>query len=138
MDTSTRINSQKLAKNIRKFRDIHFSEKGDDKRLAELAGVTPRTLSHWMRGTRTPSPAKLYALAKAFGISIQELCGLPRPPQLRSFKHLPDTVKGRIMAVDVLLLLLREYRRALVNTRDGGKAARIIREFRKVAEQELR
>lgn len=137
MDTSTRVISQKLAKNIRKFRDIHFSGRGGTKRLADLAGVTPQALSQWMRGARKPSPARLYALSRAFGISVQELCGLPRPPQPRSLKRLPDIIRGRVMAVDALLLLLRKYRQALASTKDGGKAARIFREFRAVVEQEL-
>ena len=44
--------------------------------LAEQLGVTRQAVSKWESGTSEPSTANLLALAKLYGISLDELVGL--------------------------------------------------------------
>lgn len=44
--------------------------------LAEQLGVTRQAVSKWESGTSEPSTANLLALAKLYGISLDELIGL--------------------------------------------------------------
>ncbi len=44
--------------------------------LAEQLGVTRQAVSKWESGASEPSTANLLALAKLYGISLDELVGL--------------------------------------------------------------
>lgn len=52
--------------------DRHMSQEY----LAEQLGVTRQAVSKWESGTSEPSTANLIALAKLYGISLDELAGL--------------------------------------------------------------
>ena len=41
--------------------------------LAEKLGVSNKTISKWENGTSDPSTSNLFALAKLYGISVEEL-----------------------------------------------------------------
>jgi transcriptional regulator with XRE-family HTH domain len=45
-------------------------------RLAELAGVTPRTVQNWEYGKRTFDFESAVQLARALGITLDELAGV--------------------------------------------------------------
>lgn len=69
-------NRNALIKNIRRFKELHFPGKGSGIRFADEAGVSPQTVSNWLGGRRVPTFMQLYRLAKVFGVSPLELCGL--------------------------------------------------------------
>lgn len=66
-----------VVRNIRLHRKRLYPERGGGNRLAKKLGISPQLLSQWTSGVRAPTLDKLIALAEAFGISIQELCGRP-------------------------------------------------------------
>ena len=41
--------------------------------LAEKLGISPQAVSKWENGTSDPSTSNLFALAKLYGISVEEL-----------------------------------------------------------------
>ena len=41
--------------------------------LAERLGVTPQAISKWENGTSDPNTSNLFALAKLYSISVEEL-----------------------------------------------------------------
>ena len=56
-----------IIKRLRK--DKNFTQE----ELAEQLGVTCQAVSKWENGTSDPSTSNLLALAKLFGISVEEL-----------------------------------------------------------------
>ena len=49
-------------------------EKGiSQEKLAEYVGVSRQAVSKWENGTSDPSTSNLIALAKLFGVSVEEL-----------------------------------------------------------------
>jgi transcriptional regulator with XRE-family HTH domain len=58
-------------------------------RLAELAGVTPRTVQNWEYGKRTFDFESAVQLAQALGISLDELAGIGQA------KAAPTKKKGK-------------------------------------------
>ena len=54
-------------KQMRKANDL------DQKKLAKILSVSPKTISHWETGYTEPSIAQLIALANYFNITIDEL-----------------------------------------------------------------
>jgi len=52
---------------------LHGLPRGAQRRLAELAGLSPETVSRWKAGRGNPRQAELEALADAMGVSVAHL-----------------------------------------------------------------
>ena len=59
-----------LAQNIRTQRKAHSLTQEN---LAEAIGVTVGAVSKWENGTSDPSTSNLLALARLYGLSVEEL-----------------------------------------------------------------
>ena len=58
----------------RRLLKIKHNNKGyDQKELAEASGISESTISHYMKGTRTPKAENLVRLAKALDCTVDEL-----------------------------------------------------------------
>ena len=57
---------------IRRFREV---ARLSSRELAEAVGVVPSALSHWERGSATPTTKHVEAVAKALGLSMAEFYG---------------------------------------------------------------
>ena len=51
----------------------HNNKDYDQKELAEASGISESTISHYMKGTRTPKGENLVRLAKALDCTVDEL-----------------------------------------------------------------
>ncbi len=72
-DAPTPIENQSFPEILKSHRTArHMSQEF----LAEQLGVTRQAVSKWESGTSEPSTANLLALAKLYGISLDELVGL--------------------------------------------------------------
>ena len=59
-----------VGRNIARLR---LSQGMTQERLAQRMGVTPQAVSKWENGTSDPSTSNLCALAKLYGIPVEEL-----------------------------------------------------------------
>ena len=59
-----------LKDNLKRLRKEHNLSQED---LAEKLGVSRQSVSKWEQGITDPSTANLFALAKLFGVSVEEL-----------------------------------------------------------------
>ena len=73
-----------FSKNLRYYRLKNFMTQ---KQLAEKVGLAPSTITHYERGSRTPSMEILKALAEALGIHVSDFL-LARKTDL-VFSHSP-------------------------------------------------
>ena len=53
--------------------DLRKAGQMSQKELADAVGVSVQTVSKWENGTSDPSTANLMALAKLYGLSVDEL-----------------------------------------------------------------
>lgn len=75
---------RKLGQTIRDYKEKNFPGKGGGNRLAQRLGIRPQLLSQWIGGSKEPTILQLHSLAKTFGISIQELCAMPKIRKTKS------------------------------------------------------
>jgi transcriptional regulator with XRE-family HTH domain len=81
-----------LLPNLKKLRTASLLTQ---KQLAEVIGVTPRTLIRWEAGDGEPGLSELLALAKYFNISVSELVDDPlRPGQAGPVPRVADLSGG--------------------------------------------
>ncbi len=88
-----------IAGNIQRLKEKKFPGRGGSKKCADALGVTPQQWSPWEIGTRGPDEATLRAIAKLFGVTVDELlrepAAKPEPPSLPpSDTALPDAVQA--------------------------------------------
>lgn len=76
MGTFTQSQRKVIARNIRNYINEQFTEKERMQELARELGVSPATVSQWVKGRQTPQIAHLYQLSKVFNIPLDQLCGL--------------------------------------------------------------
>src|SRR5262245_37493646 len=66
----------------RKYTDVKFSERLQEilrvrdltqKGLAEMTGVTPSAVTHWVKGNRVPGAEELKRVAEALGFTMDEV-----------------------------------------------------------------
>lgn len=75
MNVFTENQRKRIARNIRKGLDTKFAGHGRSRRLANLLGVSPSTVSRWINGVGTPELENLSRMAAAFDIPLHRLCG---------------------------------------------------------------
>lgn len=91
-----------LAENIAKYRNAAGETQGQ---LAQLLGVSNRTISKWENAEGEPDVAAMMKIAEHYGVTLDELCGfetvkaekkaVPTPDEaaLRTFSESFDTLK---------------------------------------------
>ena len=55
------------------IKELRERNKMTQLQLADKLGVTDKTISKWETGTSDPSTSNLFALAKLYGVSVEEL-----------------------------------------------------------------
>ena len=63
------MNQDDTMRGIRVLRGMSRSQ------VAEAIGVTPETIGRWERGESEPTRAYLISMARAYGVSIDQLVG---------------------------------------------------------------
>ncbi len=127
MDTLTNTDKRIFAKNMRKYREQYFSERGGVGRFATSVGVSQRTLSRWLSGALFPSPEHLRAIAKALEVDEQELCGRRKVKNTANNKDFSEVVQGQLDVIDTQMLLLRHNKRALLGEADAKRHRESVR-----------
>lgn len=69
-----------------KLRTFRKEKKLTQKKIAEVINVGQGTLSSWEDGAKVPNILSILDLCEAFGLSLDELLGLKKPPRSPS-KH---------------------------------------------------
>lgn len=62
---------EEFARRLRKIK--HNNKDYDQKELSEVTGISEATISHYLKGTRTPRGENLVKLAKALDCTVDEL-----------------------------------------------------------------
>lgn len=96
------LERQRLASRIREYRKAADLSQ---KELADKIGRAQTVVSSWEIGTGVPDANQLPAIAKALGVSVADICGIP---DLNSFdKELLDAFHGadKITQNNIKLLL---------------------------------
>lgn len=71
---SVELERERLAARLREYRkDLKMSQK----ELAKKLGKAQTVISSWEIGTGVPDASQLPAIAKALGVSLGDLCGIP-------------------------------------------------------------
>lgn len=68
------LERERLAARLKEYRkELNLSQK----ELAEKLGKTQSVISSWEIGTGVPDASQLPSIAKALGVSLGDLCGIP-------------------------------------------------------------
>jgi transcriptional regulator with XRE-family HTH domain len=88
-----------ISRNIIKYRKA----KGlTQTKLAELAGLSTRMIAHYETNISNPPLNNLLAIAKALGVSILELIGQSKGPQVDLFQDIDMRTLKKIMQIKEL------------------------------------
>lgn len=133
MKTLTPKQKAALAKNISACKRKLFPGMNDAACLAGILGVSKSALDAWSRGSRTPSPAHLAALAIVFGTTPEKLCGKRSkaetpPPGLPGRRK--SATAGFLELLDTLEAMLDSERRVLRGERDRREQGRALERIR--------
>jgi transcriptional regulator with XRE-family HTH domain len=79
-----------IAANIRRLKERKFPGRGGSKKCADALGVTPQQWSPWEIGTRGPDEKTLKAIARLFGVAVDDL--------LRELESAPTAVPVTVSA----------------------------------------
>jgi transcriptional regulator with XRE-family HTH domain len=86
-----------------RIKDVRLSRGWSQKTLADMLGLTFQQIQKYERGINRISASRLYLVARAVGVSVDELCQKPSPKASRS----------DISGVPQTRLTLELYRHAL-------------------------
>lgn len=92
MASFTQKQKKLIAKNIGKSIDKLGINDDGVHHLAHELDVSPATVSQWVHGKRTPRLEHLYRMSKIFNLSLQQLCGLPKPTSKRTSELASDII----------------------------------------------
>lgn len=92
MNTFSNSQKKRVAGNIRKELEAKFPAHGRNRRLARLVGVSPATVSQWLKGTSSPELEHLWRMAVAFDVPLHRLCGYSMNRRIRTNDRLFDAV----------------------------------------------
>lgn len=118
---------RKLGQTIRDHKEKKFPGRGGGNRLAQELGIRPQLLSQWIGGVKEPTMLQLYALAKAFGISIQELCAMPKIKKS----------KGKVTGLDMVSEITDLYKLAHINKISAQRERRFLTTIKSMISNEL-
>ncbi len=120
-----------LASNIQALKKKKFPGRGGSKKCADALGVTPQQWSPWEIGTRGPDEETLEAIAKLFGVTVDELLREPDPPSPPpSEPALPVAVQaaGGSELAEIVSLLLRAQNEYVSGVRSADQLSGLMRD----------
>ena len=103
-----------LAENIAKYRNAASETQGQ---LADLLGVSNRTVSKWENAEGEPDVAAMMKIAEHYGVTLDELCGFEANP---APKAAPTPNEAALRAFSESFDVLKRLRTNINEGEDGG------------------
>ena len=120
-----------IAGNIQKFKEGKFPGRGGSKKCADALGVTPQQWSPWEIGTRGPDEKTIKAIAKLFGVTVEDLLRAPEPKPA-SEPVIPAPASGQSAGAaelgEIVSLLLQAQNEYVSGTRSADKLSDLMRD----------
>lgn len=104
-----------LAENITKYRNTAGETQGH---LAELLGVSNRTVSKWENAEGEPDVAAMMKIAEHYGVTLDELCGFEAAKTEKKAAPSPD--EAALRAFSESFDVLKRLRTDMSNGEDTG------------------
>lgn len=127
-----------LAANIQRFKEKKFPGRGGSKRCADALGVTPQQWSPWEIGSRGPDEKTLKAIAKMFGVTVEDLLREPEseakpaaPAPFAASRDATGQVNGSAELVEIMKTLLQAQNDFAAGKRSGEQFSGMMREVLK-------
>lgn len=121
-----------IARNIRELKEKKFPGRGGSKKCADALGVTPQQWSPWEIGTRGPDEKTLKAIAKLFGVTVDDLLREPEPAPSSAPHGAPLLAAGQTTGstelVEIMNLLLQAQNEFVSGTRSADQLSDLMRE----------
>lgn len=124
-----------IARNIQELKAKKFPGRGGSKKCADALGVTPQQWSPWEIGTRGPDEKTLKAIAKLFGVGVDDLLREPEP-QAAPASPASSTISalaagqatGSTELVEIMNLLLQARNEYVTGTRSADQLSDLMRD----------
>lgn len=129
-----------IAGNIQRLKEQKFPGRGGSKKCADALGVTPQQWSPWEIGTRGPDEKTLKAIAKMFGVTVDDLLREPEPkpapapvaPVVPVSSFMPSPAAGQATGsgefVEIMNLLLQAQNEFVSGSRSADQLSGLMRD----------
>ena len=128
-----------IARNIRELKERKFPGRGGSKKCADALGVTPQQWSPWEIGARGPDEKTLKAIAKLFGVTVDDLLRESEPePQAVAATAAPtspaapfpdaDQAVGSAELIEIMNLLLHAQNEYVAGARNADQLSGLMRD----------
>jgi transcriptional regulator with XRE-family HTH domain len=126
-----------IARNIRRLKERKFPGRGGSKKCADALGVTPQQWSPWEIGSRGPDEKTLKAIARLFGVTVDDLLREPESspspvaPSASAVSAMPAAVgqaAGSGELVEIMNLLLQAQNEFVSGFRSADQLSGLMRD----------